>query len=353
VKKLIPIFYVLVVISGCVKSPTEPIVAPLAIPDVPGVYVLNEGNFGDNTSARLSFYVAQTDTVYRSVLEASDNGAHLGSTADDFALVGGKLYVLMSGSEKLIVLSSHTHRNQQEAVYSGATPHSLLVDSLRSRIYMTELYKNSILVVDLQSLQVLDSIAVGFNPQEMLLNGGKVFVCNSGYGADNTVSVINPDSRTVVATIRVGVGPSAIVAASDGKLWVACTGNAFSSPVVPGGLYVIDPAPLAVIDSVMFTEALGERVAASADGYLYVIGSSSSFFGGPIHRVAASTKAVTLSFVAGTYYGLGVDAENGDVYVADAKSFAAPGEVSIYTSAGTLKKTFIAERGPSQFLFKR
>jgi YVTN family beta-propeller protein len=351
-KRIIPIVFVVVAVAGCVKSPTEPIVTPLAIPDVAGVYVLNEGNFGDATGARLSFYDPASDSVYRSVVETANDGAHLGSTADDVAMAGGKLYILMSGSEKLVVLSSHTHLVQQEAVYRGATPHSLLIDTLHSTIYITELYKNSILVVDLQSLLVVDTIAVGSNPQEMAMTNGRLFVCNSGYGADNTISVINPASHTVVATLAVGSGPSGITLASDGKLWTVCTGNAYGSPAVSGGLFLVDPVALTVTDSVMFNEPLGDRIAASRDGFVYVIGSSASYFGGPIHRITVSTKAVAEDFIAGTFYGIGVDPSNGDVYGADAKAFTAPGVVSIYASSGALNGTFVVERGPSQFLFK-
>ncbi len=348
-----PLFMLLLVLAGCKDSPLEPDLVQTAVPDVAGVYILNEGNYGDVEGARLSFYVPQTDTVYRSVVEISNDGTHLGSTADDFGMCGGKLYLLMSGSEKLVVLSASTHRIQMTATYAGSTPHSMLIDSARSRIYLTQLYKNSLLVVDLQSLQVQDTIAVGLNPQDMALSGGSLFVCNSGYGSDNSITVINPESRTVTATLRVGAGPTGIVATTDGALWVACSGNAFAVPAIPGRVYRVNPAAVSVTDSVLFNEPLGGSIGAGPDGYLYVIGSSTSYFGGPLHRIATATKSVTMNFVAGTYYGSGVDQATGDLYLADARDFASAGVVSVYTKEGTLRKSFLAERGPSQFLFKR
>jgi YVTN family beta-propeller protein len=338
---------------GCVKSPSEPDSGGTIIPAVAGVYVLNEGNYGDVAGARLSLYLPSKDTVYRSLYEDANGGAHLGSTGDDFALFRGKIYVLMSGSERLAVLSAANHQLLQEAFYPGSTPHSMLIDSTRNRIYLTQLFKNGVLFVNLQTLQVTDSVSVGQNPQDMALVNGKLFVCNSGYGADNTVTVINPDTRSVVTTIRVGAGPSGIVLGSDQKLWVACAGNAFGTPALPGGLYRIDPSTNTLVDSIAFAETLGGAIVATTDGYLYVIGSSASYFGGPIHRIQIASRLVTMNFVAGTYYGAGIDDATGDLYLGDAKSFASSGEVSIYTRTGVLKKTFVAERGPSLFLFKR
>jgi YVTN family beta-propeller protein len=339
--------------AGCVKSPTSSDLEVQSIPSASGVYILNEGNYGDAQGARLSLYLPQTDTTYTSIVEAANGGAHLGSTADDFALYHGKLYVLMSGSERLVVLSATSHQILQDAYYPGDVPHDLLIDSTRGCLYITRLYKGSILVVDLTTLNVKDSVAVGQNPMQMALAGGRLFVCNSGYGYDNTVSVINPDTRKVVSSLHVGYGPSGVAVASDGLLYVACTGNAYSTPKVPGMVYRINPSVAAVTDSLSFADPLGGQVVASVKGYVYLIGSSTSYFGGPIHRVAVATGAISLNFIAGTFYGIGTDDATGDVYASDAKSFTAAGTVSIYTQDGAARKTFTAERGPSGFLFRR
>jgi YVTN family beta-propeller protein len=344
---------VLLLLVGCVKSPSEPDSGNTSIPAVAGVYVLNEGNYGDVAGARLSLYIPTTDTVYRSIVEEANGGAHLGSTGDDCALFRGKVFVLMSGSERLVILSATDHHILQDAFYPGSTPHSMLIDSTRNLIYLTRLFKNSVLFVNLQTLQVTDSISVGQNPQDMALVNGRLFVCNSGYGADNSVTVINPGTRSVVKTIRVGAGPSGIVPGSDGQLWVSCAGNAFGTPAIPGGVYHIDPSTNELLDSVAFAETLGGTIIASSDGYLYVIGASASYFGGPIHRIAISSHTIMMNYIPGTYYGAGIDDATGDLYLGDAKSFASAGEVSIFTRTGTLKKTFVAERGPSLFLFKR
>jgi YVTN family beta-propeller protein len=343
---------VLVMIAGC-TSPNEPVNNTQNIPAASGVYVLNEGNYGDVQGGRLSLYLPESDTVYHSVVEAANGGAHLGSTADDFTLFRGKLYVLMSGSERLVVLSSVTHEILQDAYFPGDAPHALIIDSVRGNICITRLYKGSVVFVDLQTLHVKDSVSVGQNPMEMVLTGNRLFVCNSGYGADNSISVVNAETRTVETTLRVGAGPSGIVLGADGMLWVSCTGNDYSTPKLAGAVYRINPSAKMVTDSVTFVDPLSGTIASSIRGYVYVIGTSSSYFGGPIHRIAVASMGVTLNFIPGTFYGLGCDDASGDLYCADAMSFTSPGVVSIFTEGGVPKKSFTAERGPSLFLFRR
>src|SRR5690625_6538024 len=59
----------------------------------------------------------------------------------------------------------------------------------------------------------------------MVLSGSHLFVANSGFGSDNTVSVIDPESDSVIHTIQVGAGPTRLVDGGDGRLWVVAGGN--------------------------------------------------------------------------------------------------------------------------------
>jgi DNA-binding beta-propeller fold protein YncE len=260
----------------------------------------------------------------------------------------------MSGSENLVVLNTATHVIQRSAYFPGWVPHALAIDSARGRIYITQLYKNTVGVVDLTTLVPVDSFAVGANPQEMLINGSRLFVCNSGYGGSRSVTVYDLATRRVVTTLTIGLGPTGIVAGSDDRVWVVCTGDAFVIPPVPGSLYKINPATLNVEDSVLFSAPLWGAIDASPDGYLYVLGvTPGSFYGGPVHRTTISSKTLTQNFIPGTFYGVALDGVTGDVYLADARGFAAAGEVRIFTQGGVAKRVVSVQRGPAVFVFKR
>lgn len=76
---------------------------------------------------------------------------------------------------------------------------------------------------------VITNIAVGSGPVALTVapTDGSIWVANSG---DGTVSRISPENKQVVATYRVGAGPSALVATSS-AVWVANTLNASVSRI--------------------------------------------------------------------------------------------------------------------------
>jgi hypothetical protein len=123
---------------------------------------------------------------------------------------------------------------------------------------------------------------------------------------------------------------------------------------VNGSVFVVDPVQRAVIDSIHFPGQLTGGLAAGTGGAVYVLGAAAgSFYGGPVHRILRATKAVSSDFIPGTFYAMTEDEVSGDLYLADVKSFAIPGTLSIYTSQGSLKKSFQVQRGPGRIVFRR
>jgi DNA-binding beta-propeller fold protein YncE len=283
--------------------------------------------------------------VYRDVYEAANSGAHLGSTGDDIKLYHGRAYMLMSHSENLVVISLENHLFLQSKTFSGSTPHDILIDSVRNRAYVSRLFKSSIYVVELTTLNVIDSVAVGENPQGMIVSNGDLYVCNSGFGEDRTVTVVDLNVDTVRTVIRVGDGPTNAAVAPDGKIWVACTGISYPPPTTPGKVFVINPSSRAVVDSIVFTENLGGAISIGS-AYAFVIGQSG------LHRINLATKSVTLGFISGSFYALGVDGPSGDIYLTDARTFDVDGELQIYSSNGILKKRHFVQMLPGAIAFK-
>jgi YVTN family beta-propeller protein len=88
------------------------------------------------------------------------------------------------------------------------------VDPTGERIFATEGRNRAptpgaLVIIDAQANRITDHIPVGASPGGVALNaaGTRAYVVNTG---DNTVSVLNTESKTVVDTIRVGGAPIAL-----------------------------------------------------------------------------------------------------------------------------------------------
>ncbi len=79
--------------------------------------------------------------------------------------------------------------------------------------------KGKVLVYDANNYTLKNTINVGKEPAEVTFSsdGSMAFVAN---GMDNTVSVINPNTKTIVATILVGKNPVGAWTGSDNRMYV-------------------------------------------------------------------------------------------------------------------------------------
>ncbi|MFM9909224.1 MAG: hypothetical protein ACKVOW_07745 [Chitinophagaceae bacterium] len=76
-----------------------------------------------------------------------------------------------------------------------------------------------VLVYDAATYALKNTIPVGDEPAEVTFSadGSKAYVCN---GMSNTVSVINPSTKAVIATINVGMNPVGAWPSAIGKMFV-------------------------------------------------------------------------------------------------------------------------------------
>jgi len=103
----------------------------------------------------------------------------------------------------------------------------------------------SLSLINTSTLAVSNTVCVGVNPGPIvqLPNGGKVYVANQG---DNSISVFNPASQSIVATITPANGlhqnPISLVASADGTfLYVVNQGNG-TSPSMLDIIYTVTDA---------------------------------------------------------------------------------------------------------------
>ena len=344
-------FFALIILTGCSKN--VPTVSNEDNPiSVKGVYILNEGGF-TKSNASLTMYVPDSGKVYSDVFFAANNRG-LGDVANDIVLYDKKAFIVVNNSHRIEIISTETHKLLGTINLPGNSPNKLVIAS-PSKGYITNLYKGTVTVFNPATFAVLKAdIPVGMNPQGMAVAGGKIFVCNSGYGSDSTVSVIDIAKDSVIAVITTAKSPTDIGIDSDGDVIVLCNGYSDfvnSANDTPGGITVIDPALNKVKTTIQLPLAVyghpGE-LALSNSGYGFTAVKN-----GLLKFDTRSNSIASPVFIQRTAYSIAVDNVSERIYLGDAKDYNSNGKIYIYEKTGMLKDSAVVGIVPGTIVFKQ
>ena len=324
------------------------------ISEVIGFYLLNEGNMGSN-KATLDYYDYATAIYSRNIYANAnpDVPKELGDVGNDLKIYGGRLYAVINCSNKVEVMDAKTAKRIGQVdipncryiafdgkyayVTSYAGPVSL--DASHAQIgYVAR--------IDTATLQIDGQCLVGYQPDELAVADGKLYVANSGgYMApdyDSTVSVI--DIASFTETKRITVAKNLHRARTDrhGQLWVSSRGDYYGTPAK---LYCLDTKSDAVVDSldvaVSALDILGDSLYACATTWDYI--NNEDVVSYAIVDVRTHKVRTTNFITDGTEqkikkpYGIKVHPLTRDTYVTDAKYYVNPGMLHCYGQDGVLK----------------
>ena len=348
-KKFLLLASVSLLLASCSKSPVQP--SSTVLQNASTVYVLNQGIYGQGNST-LTAYYPDSNSVAGDVFRAV-NGRGLGDTGNDITVFNGKAFMVINNSDKIEVMDASTAKSVGTIYFnSGTSPYRIAVYPDQSTGFVTDLYTNTVSVVDLltNSLVPADTIPVGANPYGIAYTSGEVFVTNSGYGSGNTVTVIDAAARKVVKTVTVGAGPTEVEPDGNGNVWVSCPGNYGDI----GKIFVISASTNSVTDSLSVGVALpsftGRALAIDPQrDAAYLIADSS------IIKLDTKTEQISdANFISGSFYAISVDEATGDIYAADAKDYKSDGEVYIYSPDGQFtNRSFTTGINPGAIAFER
>lgn len=334
-KGFIIVFLIAVIFYSCEKDPSSSKLDDHEI-RLQGAFILNEGNFGGSNGS-LSFYSMENRQVQNNIFEKV-NGRKLGDVVQSMAIIDTIGFIVVNNSNKIEVISTHSWKSLTTIdLPAGSSPRHF-IPGRNGKGYVTNLYTNSVSVINLSTYAVEKSITVGANPEGIALVEGFVYVANSGFGTGNTVSVINLSTDQEVGTVKVGDNPGFLEVDSDGQIHVLCTGqwgdwNNPDDPGTDGGIFVINPGNHQVTDSLKIAGHPSKLCQGDHEIGYFLNGSG---------VVSYSTKTNTVlnnNLISGSYYGLNVDPESEQIFVLDAKDFQQNGELKIFDLNGQLKES--------------
>lgn len=323
------------IVTGCEKDPTGAGDGDKN-PKLSGAFILNEGNFNGGNGS-LSFYSPKDGTIQNGIFKAV-NGVDLGDVVQSMTIVDTLGFIVVNNSNKIEVISTNSWKKVTTInLPAGSSPRYLAYDDQFA--YVTNLFGNNISKINLDTYQVESSIPVGTNPEMIVLDGNAAYVANSGFGWNNTVSVVNLAQGQESKTIKVGDNPRTMRKVNNDELHVLCEGRwpawgDTSDTGTNGGLYVIDMVSNTVIDSFMIA-GHPSRLAYDGDDTGYFLSG-----GQVVSYSTVSHSIVNDTLISGFFYGLEVDPVSKNIFTLDAKNYAQNGDLKIYSADGTLQESY-------------
>ncbi len=317
-----------------------------------GVFIVNEGNFGASNGT-ISYYNPTTKTAIQDLFGKANDNALLGDVVQSLHVDGLKGYVVVNNSNKLVSVDYDTFKLSDTLTTDLANPRYFT--AYNGKGFLTnwgsfdasfQLDQSYVAVIDLNTLEVTKKINTDNGTENLLVVKEHLFASNN---FTNSIAVIDPTTESLSKNIEVYFGPSEMMEDKNNKLWVLCTGTFGGND---GRLYKIDPVSLQKEDSIMLgINPVGRLAKNKAGDELYII-QGTKVYEIAITDTALPNAPLVENTSATQFYGLGVDPETGEIYVADAAGFQGNGTVYRYDSDGTLKGDFPAGTAPNGFVFK-
>lgn len=333
-----------------------------------GVFILCEGNFNAG-NASLSYYDPETRTVENAVFQRA-NDRRLGDTGQSITLRGQTAYIAVENSGIIWAIDANTFRVRGQLT-SGQTAHMINPRYIHflsdTKAYVTDLYAPYVTIFNPQTMAYTADIstqqaaAFGYCSTEHLVqNGTEVFTNCWSYS--NKLLVIDTQRDAVTDSISLSSWqPKSMVLDARGKLWVVTDGGYATDEDSFGDniphLYRIDAATHAIeLDQALDTDEGSVELATNPDGtVLYLINND-------IYRMdITATHMPVRPFIEAErnergqrhkLYGIGVDPNTGELYIADAVDYAQSGVIRRYSPQGSLIDQFRVGINPNGFAFK-
>jgi len=336
--------------------------------DIEGFYLLCEGNMGWN-KATLDYYDYASGEYVRNIFSYANPSQvkEMGDVGNDLGIYGSNLYCVINCSNKVDVLDKITCAKKYQInipncryirFYGGYA----YVTSYAGPVQLNPNYEQRgyVAKIDTVTMEIVDTCVVGFQPDELEIVDGKIYVANSGGymfpNYESTVSVIDMKTFTEVERIPVAINLFQIKSDSRGVLWITSRGDYYDTN---SRIYVYDTRKRALVDSV---DCRVSNMWLDGDS-LYVVSTEWSYISMSNEYSYAVVNTLTHEVVSRNFitdgteseikvpYGVAVNPITKDIYVTDAKDYVSPGRLYCFGADGVKKWDVRTGDIPAHFCF--
>ena len=336
--------------------------------DIEGFYLLCEGNMGWN-KATLDYYDYAEGEYIRNIFSYANPTVpkEMGDVGNDIGIYGSNLYCVINCSNKVDVLDKYTCRKKYQidipnCRYIRFHEGYAYVSSYAGPVQINPNYEQRgyVAKIDTVTMQIVDTCLVGFQPDELEIVEGKIYVTNSGGymvpNYENTVSVIDVATFKEERRIPIAINLSRVKGDRHGMLWIASRGDYYTRP---SKIYAYDTRKNQLVDSV---DSYVSNMWLDGDS-LFVVSAQWSYvtMGNTFTYAIINTQSrqvVNNYFISdGTEkeivipYGIAVNPITKDIYVTDAKDYVSPGRLYCFDRYGNKKWDVRTGDIPAHFAF--
>lgn len=372
-KNILLLAFLVVTIISCRKdemiflSDSSEVSIPLETVKYSGFYLLNEGNMGMNR-ASIDLFEYNKGTYTRDIFSERNPNItkELGDVGNDIKIYGRKAYATINVSNFVEVFDVETGKHIKQihvpnCRYLAFKDGKAYVSSYSGKV---EINPNAelgfVAEIDTLSLEVTRRVTVGYQPEEIVIKGSKLYVANSGGyrvpNYDTTVSVVDIPSFKEVKKIEVAINLHRMQIDRKGDIYVSSRGD--HNDVLPN-LFVIDSATDEVkqkLDIPVSNMTIDEnKLYFYGTPYNYNTGSNRISYG----ILNTDTKQLITNNIIkdGTEkniqipYGIAVNPETKEIFMTDAQDYVGTGFVYCYSPDGILKWKTIGGNIPAHIAF--
>jgi DNA-binding beta-propeller fold protein YncE len=312
-----------------------------------GLYVLCEGNMGAN-KATLDYLDFTTGAYHKNIFPSRNPSQvlELGDVGNDAKIYGSRLWLVINCSNKVEVCDARTARSLGHV----DIPNCRFLAFHEGHAYVSSYVggglsdydrRGSVYKVDTATLRVVARVDVGYQPDEIAVSDGKLFVANSGgyrgatgHGYDTTVSVIDLQSFRVTQTIDVAPNLYRLRCDRYGQLWVTSRGIEGDNS---------QPSRLFVISDGVVTDRIDLPVSDMAfrgDSLCYLATTTGGHYETGVidlrtHAIVSRQLLKPSSaYEIETPYGLAVHPETGHLFLMDATNYVSSGSLLCFDKDG-------------------
>lgn len=333
---------ILILLSSCIKDkPQEPVKTAVTVNSDAKVLITNEGNFGWGIGT-ISLYDPTSGAVIDKYDQQQNGGATLGNVCQSIAKYNNHYYIVINNSNKIVVVNALDF--VRTGIISGFNSPRYFLPITYNKAYVSDLYANSLQIVDLNTNTIVGAIPVKNGTEEMVLIYNKAFITNTN---SDYCYVVNTTIDAITDSINVGYGSSSISLDKYSKVWVLSSGSSTQA----GKLSRINPVTLQVEQSLNFNSGDSPnrlRINKTHDTLYYLNTGVYQF------QISSSTLPATPLISEGSknFYSLGVNPNDYTIYLSDAIDYVQKSKIEIYKPNGNFITNFNGGIISNGFMFE-